>query len=349
MSGAKGKAKPSFGRLHEMTADMAVDLDESLEGASEDLDRGDIAKLPTEDISRIHPDPEQPRRFFDVQGLAEAIKTRGRLLRPLVLRPRRERDGGWFLEDGERRWRALGLIAREAAEALKAGDRATYERLAPLSRVPYLLHNDTGRGAGRGTFDLDRFIDQHVEDKAKEKKKPIEDVRAVGRIWEGLRVAEGRELSAPEMAQRLADGEKTVQRQMRIARALTAEEIGLIIEGHTDVGLDPLEALVAWLAEQEDGTGLSEKNRQGAIRAFIKEKPTKGRLPSVLRAFAARKGNRGRPARVKVERSVDRQKGVFLNYRIPGALMDVATLKRARKQLEEDIRRIETLIVEVSN
>jgi len=58
------------------------------------------------EISKIRPNPRQPRQSFDesaLDGLAESMKTQG-VLQPVVLRPLR--DGQFELIAGERRWRA---------------------------------------------------------------------------------------------------------------------------------------------------------------------------------------------------------------------------------------------------
>jgi ParB family transcriptional regulator, chromosome partitioning protein len=57
-------------------------------------------------ISDIFPDPDQPRRHFDDDGideLAASIATRG-VLQPIVVRP--TGGGGYRIVAGERRWRA---------------------------------------------------------------------------------------------------------------------------------------------------------------------------------------------------------------------------------------------------
>ncbi len=64
---------------------------------------------PTElrlEVSKIRPNPRQPRQSFDEAGLdelAQSLKTQG-LLQPVVVRP--VADGGFELIAGERRWRA---------------------------------------------------------------------------------------------------------------------------------------------------------------------------------------------------------------------------------------------------
>ncbi|MFK7962261.1 MAG: ParB/RepB/Spo0J family partition protein, partial [Phycisphaerales bacterium] len=66
-------------------------------------------------LSRIHANPQQPRRHFDddaIDTLAESIRTAG-LMQPIVVRPDAEQGGHYEIVAGERRFRAatkLGLM-----------------------------------------------------------------------------------------------------------------------------------------------------------------------------------------------------------------------------------------------
>jgi ParB family chromosome partitioning protein len=68
-------------------------------------------------IDRIQPNPDQPRRRFDEQELARLAESIGRhgILQPVVVR---ERDGGYELVVGERRWRAARLAGRRTVPAV---------------------------------------------------------------------------------------------------------------------------------------------------------------------------------------------------------------------------------------
>ena len=72
------------------------------------------AEIPVE---RIAPNPEQPRRRFDEAELARLADSIGRhgVLQPVVVR---ERDGGYELVVGERRWRAARLAGRRTIPAV---------------------------------------------------------------------------------------------------------------------------------------------------------------------------------------------------------------------------------------
>ncbi|MCL5776657.1 ParB/RepB/Spo0J family partition protein [Limibaculum sp. FT325] len=59
-------------------------------------------------IERIHPNPDQPRRDFreeDLAELAASIRERG-IIQPVIVRPHPARPGEFQIVAGERRWRA---------------------------------------------------------------------------------------------------------------------------------------------------------------------------------------------------------------------------------------------------
>lgn len=79
-------------------------------------------------LSRIAPNPNQPRKSFkesELDTLAASIREQG-ILQPLVVR---ERDDGYELIIGERRWRAAQIAGLDEAPVvvLDATDRAVLE------------------------------------------------------------------------------------------------------------------------------------------------------------------------------------------------------------------------------
>ncbi len=62
------------------------------------------------DIDRIVPNPNQPRKYFDlekIEYLAATIKSRGRPTNPIIVTPYEDK---FMLLSGERRWRGLKLL-----------------------------------------------------------------------------------------------------------------------------------------------------------------------------------------------------------------------------------------------
>src|SRR4051812_33246595 len=74
------------------------------------------ARLP---LSTVRPDPAQPRKEFDwgrLKDLAASIRANGQWVR-IIVRPDPDREGGYILVDGERRWRAMPLVPCDQIDA----------------------------------------------------------------------------------------------------------------------------------------------------------------------------------------------------------------------------------------
>lgn len=71
-------------------------------------------------ITAIAPNPQQPRKFFEpaaLNELAASIKEHGGVLVPLIVTPNGSPDS-FILIDGERRWRAAGLVGLDKIEVI---------------------------------------------------------------------------------------------------------------------------------------------------------------------------------------------------------------------------------------
>ena len=68
-------------------------------------------------LHSIRPNPHQPRRLFDEDGLQELAASIAQIgvLQPILVRPA---DNGYELIAGERRWRAAGIAALEVIPAI---------------------------------------------------------------------------------------------------------------------------------------------------------------------------------------------------------------------------------------
>ena len=87
-------------------------LGRGLESLFEDVSPSfepDNAKIETLPLREIEPDPDQPRKTFDDETLAElasSIAEHG-LIQPIAVRPKL--SGGYLIVAGERRWRACRM------------------------------------------------------------------------------------------------------------------------------------------------------------------------------------------------------------------------------------------------
>jgi ParB family chromosome partitioning protein len=151
-------------------------------------------------VDQIHPNPKQPRKRFEgegVTGLAESIKAQG-LIQPVVVRPRLE--GGYELIAGERRWRA----AREAR----------------IAEVPAVI---------READDRDSLLLGLVENVAREDLSPIEEARAYAVLIDEFG------LSLGEVADRVGRSKPTVSNRIRLLE-LPEDVLGMIARSELSEG-----------------------------------------------------------------------------------------------------------------
>ncbi len=114
------RGKRGLGRgLSALMADVAPQAESAQE---EPQRRRDTKTVP---IERLHPNPEQPRRHFDREGLNElaaSIREKG-ILQPLIVRRHPTKPEDYEIVAGERRWRAAQMV--------------------PLHEVPVILRDYT--------------------------------------------------------------------------------------------------------------------------------------------------------------------------------------------------------------
>ena len=189
-----------------------------------------LASLP---VAAIEPHPEQPRRRFDEDSLAElaaSIETRG-VIQPIIVRPLA--GGRYQLVAGERRWRAaqkaqlheipalirdlgerevtaLALIENIQREDLNPVEEArAYRRLAQLEELPQL---EIAKLVGKSRSHVANFIRLLALPAA-----VLEHLEA-GRLDMGhARALIGHE-NAEALAQRAADEKLSVREVERLAR-----------------------------------------------------------------------------------------------------------------------------------
>jgi ParB family chromosome partitioning protein len=81
-------------------------LDEAFDPTAESDEK--VSKLSQVKVSKITPNPDQPRKYFDTESLEElaaSIKEHG-IIQPLVVTPHKD---GYIIVAGERRWRAANI------------------------------------------------------------------------------------------------------------------------------------------------------------------------------------------------------------------------------------------------
>ncbi|RJP43632.1 ParB/RepB/Spo0J family partition protein [Candidatus Parcubacteria bacterium] len=93
---------------------------------------------------RIEPDPNQPRKTFTAEGiakLASSIEAAG-LQNPIIVRPHFSRNGYYIITDGERRWRAIGLLRHETVLCVIRAKGSLRYRDPFIAQAILNLHRD---------------------------------------------------------------------------------------------------------------------------------------------------------------------------------------------------------------
>jgi ParB family chromosome partitioning protein len=154
-------------------------------------------------VEEIHPSPGQPRTRFDdarLDELAASIKTQG-IIQPLIVRTRRQEDGGGYeLIAGERRWRA----------AQRAG----------LHEVPAVV---------RDVAPTQAFEMALVENLQREDLNPLEEAAGYQRLVEEFGYTQ------EQLSERVGKDRSTVANALRLLR-LPESVRGLLGEGRLSMG-----------------------------------------------------------------------------------------------------------------
>lgn len=100
---------------------LMADVRETTESPESQRPRSDM-RVPVE---KVHPNPDQPRRHFDADALADLARSIGEkgIIQPLIVRESPSQTGAYEIVAGERRWRAA--------------------QMAKLHEVPVLLRDFT--------------------------------------------------------------------------------------------------------------------------------------------------------------------------------------------------------------
>lgn len=225
-------AKRKMGGLGKGLDSLFADLPET--GAD---DTG-VTTLP---LREIEPDPEQPRKKFDDDALADlaASITENGLLQPIAVRPKRI-GTGYLIIAGERRWRAA--------------------RLAGLDEVPVLIKDVTDEQAAALAL---------IENLQREDLDPIE-------VAEGCRqLIEKYGLTQETAAKRLGKSRSAVTNSLRLlglpedVRSQVSD--GTLSAGHAKVLLGlPSPELIRQAAGEITGRGLNVRQTEALCKKLAK-------------------------------------------------------------------------------
>lgn len=203
-------------------------------------------------VAQLRPNPYQPRRQFNADGLEElaaSIEQSG-ILQPLVVRKRAE---GYEIVAGERRWRAA-------------------QRLG-LAEVPAII---------RDYSDQEMLELALIENLQREELNPVEEARAYQQLIQIF------ELTQEQVAERVGKSRVAVTNALRLLRLpeqiLKWVEEGALSAGHAKTLL-PLEreALQIALCREIMAKGLSVRETEQRVRRIVKspDPEVKAQNPSV--------------------------------------------------------------------
>ncbi len=145
-------------------------------------------------LSRLEPDPEQPRKDFgedEINELADSIKTHG-VFQPLLVQ---KKDRGYMIVAGERRWRAA--------------------KIAGLHEVPVIV---------REWNEQEKVEIQLLENLQRQKLNPIEEGQAYKRLLSDYG------LKQDELGERIGKNRVTITNAMRLLK-LDQRVQQMVIEG----------------------------------------------------------------------------------------------------------------------
>jgi ParB family chromosome partitioning protein len=186
-------------------------------------------------IELIRPNPEQPRRHFDPEDLAElaqSIRDKG-VLQPILVRPARQAPGEYEIVAGERRWRA--------------------SQTAGLAALPALV---------RELGDIEAFEIAIIENVQREDLNPIEEGRAYSALMGHLQITQ------EEAARRVGKSRSHVANTLRLASLPESVQehliAGRLTAGHARALLATPNA--AELAERVIARGLTVRDVEALAR-----------------------------------------------------------------------------------
>jgi ParB family chromosome partitioning protein len=204
--------------------------DEDAESPPAEPKRGGLANLA---VGSIEPHPDQPRRRFDEDALAElaqSIAARG-VIQPIIVRPLA--GGRYQLVAGERRWRAA--------------------QKAQVHEIPALI---------RELDDVDVMALALIENIQREDLNPVEEARAYQRL------AEQQDMTQAEIAKLVEKSRSHVANLQRLLAlpdtVLDHVEAGRLDMGHARALVGHSEA--AALAERAVDEGLSVREVEKLVR-----------------------------------------------------------------------------------
>ena len=183
--------KTGLGKGLDALIPQSVEVENNVERKTETENKDQILWVK---LSRLEPDPEQPRKDFgedEINELADSIKTHG-VFQPLLVQ---KKDRGYMIVAGERRWRAA--------------------KIAGLHEVPVIV---------REWNEQEKVEIQLLENLQRQKLNPIEEGQAYKRLLSDYG------LKQDELGERIGKNRVTITNAMRLLK-LDQRVQQMVIEG----------------------------------------------------------------------------------------------------------------------
>ncbi|MBQ7822419.1 MAG: ParB/RepB/Spo0J family partition protein [Clostridia bacterium] len=228
--------KPSLGRGID-----SLFVDNSIEEQNNDSSGKTLIRL-----SKIEPNPNQPRREFEMEALSELADSisRNGLIQPIAVRPS-SNEGYYTIIAGERRWRA--------------------SKMAGLSEIPAIIMDIDDKKASELAL---------IENIQREDLNPIEEAKAYRSLIEEY------DLTQSEVAAQVGKSRVAVTNAMRILdlpeEVLSFISNGNITPGHgrAILGLKDPDEIVP-LAQKAASEEMSVRAVEEAVRRINSKRPVK--------------------------------------------------------------------------
>ena len=211
-------------------------------------------RIETLPLREIEPDPDQPRKTFDDETLAElsaSIAEHG-LLQPIAVRPKP--SGGYLIVAGERRWRA--------------------SRMAGLTEVPVIVKDVTDEQAMELAL---------VENLQREDLDPVEEAAGIRELMTRC------DLTQEQAARKLGKSRSALANSLRLLSlpetVLELLKSGFITIGHAKVVLGlPTPELQEEAAQMIADNQLNVRQAEALCKKLAKpaKEPVAAPLPSAL-------------------------------------------------------------------
>ena len=266
---------------------------------------------------RIVPDDTQPRSHFEeLEQLANSIRALGGLEDPIRVYP--DERGQWRIKDGERRYRAIGILLESGHDEFR--------------EVPVLIDRRPGAHFR---------VEQLVTSVHKSKLTPLETARTL------LAIArtggeDGEELTAARVSELTGIKQRQTERYLQVGRGLQSAEIEHLLADYPHAPLEMLIELAKWL-EGSAGQGLVPAMRQEVLQKVAEQKPSAAALPRLLHAYAVKK-RPGRPPAAKFSYGKTRDGGFDVTVRIPPHRLGGQALREAEQNLSAALNEVRRLL-----